>query len=174
MAEVDIATLQSGITRRQLHLNAATKVLARAAQKYATWAGMSSATTVVLGTLVAARTVADKYIQNEAAVAITFAAVGIIIAAVAGLEAAFKLRDKAAKLRSLAALSESTRRQIDTQWRKEVAGAAEEQRIQAAHRLLDLQDKTLTEVQTQAAEFGVNLPHEVDELVQWTDEPYAA
>ncbi len=99
---------------------------------------------------------------------------GVLIAAVAGLEAAFQFKTKAAKLRTLAAITESTRIKIDTKWRKEVAAEYDAEKIQAAHRILDMQDQTLTELQTQAAELGVNMPHEVEELLQWEEEPYAA
>jgi len=174
MADLSIRTLQNGITVRQDHLNAATKLLAQKAQKYSVWANCSSAITVVLGALVAARSVAERTF-SEAGVAITFAIFGVIIASTAGLEAAFKLKDRAAKLRSLANLSESTQREIDTKWRKEVASVdPSPARIKAAHRLLDLQDETITNVQKQAADVGVNLPLGVNELMEGGQQLYAA
>lgn len=175
MADLNIRTLQNGITVRQEHLNVTTKILAQTAQKYSVLADISSGTTVVLGTLVAARSVAEKSLSNQTAVAITFAIFGVIIAAAAGLEAAFKLKDRAARLRSLATLSESTRREIDTKWRKEVASVdPSPARIKAAHRLLDLQDETITRVQKQAADVGVNLPLGVSELMDGGQQLYAA
>lgn len=174
MSSPEFDTLQRGITRRQSHLNGAKRALARCAQKYAIFSNTSTVITVVLGALVATREVAIKTL-NATAVAVIFTGMGVFIAAVAGLDAAFQFKGKAAKLRSLAALAESTRIRIDTQWRKEVSAAASvPEKIQAAHRILDLQDSTLTELQTQAADLGINLPHEVEELMEWKDEPYAA
>lgn len=174
MSSSQFDTLQRGITRRQSHLNGAKKVLARTAQTYNFLSATSTTLTVVLGALVATREVADKTLANQMAVAVAFTAMGVLIAAVAGLEAAFQFKAKAAKLRTLAAVAESTKIKIDTQWRKEVNSAYDAEKIQAAHRILDLQDQTLTELQAQAAELGVNMPHELEELLQWEEEPYAA
>ncbi len=164
----EFETLQRGISTRQEHLQAARRVVSLGAERHGKLSGVATALTVVLGAVVASREVAETLSDGGSKlIPIGYAAIGVLIAAIAGLEAAFHLRDRAATLRLLATLAESTRRTVDTQWRKEVAAAYGEEKVQAAHRLLDLQDATLNDIQTQAAEAGVNLPFEVDELMAW-------
>ena len=98
-----------------------------------------------------------------------------MVATVAGLEAAFKFESKSAELKVLAATCQSTVRQVDSQWQKEIGTAYLDEQIEAARKLLDLQDTKLAEIQEKTARLGVNITLEIRELYRDSGiEPYAA
>jgi len=165
-------SLQKAIVRRQEELHKARAILAKRARKFSLVSGVITVLTVTLGALVATRDTALSLFANSRTLLVVFYSLsGVIIASVAGLEAAFRFRDKSAKLHLLAATTESLWRKIDTRWRKEVSSsnytAYSTEQIEAAQRLLDLQDETLEQTSRQAAELGVNLPFELGSSIEW-------
>ena len=89
------------------------------------------------------------------------------------VEAAFKNQAKAAELSILASPNASaTIWQIDSQLAKVRSNLAEEEvaKLQAARALLDRQDSTLADLQSRAAQKGINITFEVQSVL-WDDNP---
>ena len=157
--EDQMRMLQGSISARQEELHNVTDTLAAAAHRVGQRAIASRVALVFLGALVATRETANQIFGGDTlGVVVLFTLAGLVIAVIAGLEAAFKWENNAAELRTLAATCQSTLRQVDSQWQKQIGTApSDERRIDAARQLLDVQDSKLAEVQQQAARFGVNI-----------------
>ena len=157
--EDQMRMLQGSISARQEELHNVTDTLAAAAHRVGQRAIASRVALVFLGALVATRETATQIFGGDTiGVVVLFTFAGLVIAVIAGLEAAFKWENNAAELRTLAATCQSTLRQVDSQWQKQIGTAvSDESRIDAARQLLDVQDAKLAEVQQQAARFGVNI-----------------
>ena len=98
-----------------------------------------------------------------------------MVATLAGLEVAFKFESRSAELKVLAATCQSTIRQVDSQWQKEIGTAYLDEQTEAARKLLDLQDAKLAEIQEKTARLGVNITLEIRELYRDNGEqPYLA
>lgn len=164
--------LQDGITQRQHELHNIATILAQTAKRESNLAAIGRVVTIVFGALAATNGAATSLFgEKSITTIIVYTAVGLIIAAVGGLEAAFKFEGKSAELKLLAALCQSTIWQIDSDWQKTVGTTEGEEKILAARQLLDKQDKSLSDIQTRAAQLGVNIALEVREL--YLEEPPA-
>lgn len=164
--------LQHGIDERQTELHEVADTLAASAQQQRRWSAISKILVVVLGAIAATSGTAARVAgANSIFVAIFYAAIGLLIAAVGGIEAAFKFGDRGAELTVLAAACQSTLREIDSRWRKEISPINGPQRVQAEQDLLDIQDQKLSDVQEKAARLGVNITLKVRGL---EDSPHYA
>jgi hypothetical protein len=168
MSEYQMQAIQGSINDRQRELHNVTDILARRARQATIRSDVSRVVVILLGAVVATREAANQIAGAGNTVAIVvYALFGVLIAAVAGLQAAFKWETSAADLRLLAATCQSTVRFVDSQWQKDIGTASSSDpmgRLEAARKLIDLQDAKLTEVQAKAAEVGVNITLEVREL----------
>jgi hypothetical protein len=166
--------LQGSINDRQRELHSVTAILANIAARRARWGATSKVIVIALGALAATKSVADQLLGTTSHVALViYALIGLVIATVTGLEAAFKNEATAAELRILAAAGQSTVRQVDSNWQREIGGAAGQDRLEAALKLIELQDAKLGELQEKTARLGVNITLEVRQLIQ-SDQVYAA
>ena len=170
---MNLRTLQRGIQERQEELHRIATLLGQVARTEGRRAAFSKVATIVLGAFVATNAVATKlWGDNSLVITIVYTVTGLVIAAVSSLEAAFKLESRSGALRTLAARCQSTIWQIDSEWQKSVGWYeeksidfhVEEVRLQAARALLDKQDTTLGEVQTKAADLGINVTFVVRQL----------
>ena len=166
--------LQGSINDRQRELHGVTAILANVAARRARWATASKVVVIALGAFAATKGAADQLLGATSHIAmVTYTLVGLVIATVAGLEAAFKNEVTAAELRILAAAGQSTVRQVDSRWQRDIGGVAGQERVEAALKLIELQDAKLAELQEKTAKLGVNITLEVRQLVQ-SDQIYAA
>jgi hypothetical protein len=157
--------IQGSINDRQSELQRVTDILANKAAQLVRVTLVSKVILIFLGAVVATRETANQIISSESsAIIAVYALFGLVIAVVAGLEAAFKWETRSAELRILAAACWSTVRTVDTQWQREVGMKSGQQRIDAALGLLGVQDTKLSEVQSKAAELGVNVSLDIREL----------
>ena len=170
---MNIRSLQHGIQERQEELHRIAELLARSARVAGRRAASAKVIIIVLGAFVATNGVATNlWGEQSVAVIITYTLAGLFIAAISGLEAAFKVETRAAGLRALAAYCQTTIWQTDTEWRKSVGSpdlmsgdfVNEQARLNSARTLLDRQDQVLGEVQSKAAELGMNITFEVRQL----------
>jgi hypothetical protein len=114
--------------------------------------------TIILGAFSASQGVAlEVFGKSNMAISIGFASVGIAVAAIAGVEAAFRFEARAPELRMLAAKCQAARFHHNSEWANRIAIANPEEAIVAAKELLSIQDRTLGEVQLEAAKLGVNI-----------------
>jgi hypothetical protein len=174
MSDYQMHNIQGSINDRQKELHSVTDFLAAAAQQASLRAAAAKIIIVLLGAFVATREAANQLIGASNTITIvSYTLAGLLIAVVAGLEAAFKWESRAADLRTLAAICQSTVRLVDSQWQKDIGSAPIETQLDAARKLLDLQDTKLTEVQEKAAALGVNITLAVRELFRDRD-MYAA
>lgn len=169
-----IERLQEAINARQAELHAVADILTRAAQRKTHRSAMTKVAIVVLGAAAATNGAAVQIAGQATWVVLLYTCIGLAIATVGGLDAAFKVNERAVELTILAAVCQSTTRDIDTGWHREVGSAYGEQREVAAQHLIETQDARLTEVQDRAARLGVNIALEVREISGGTDGPYAA
>ena len=157
--------LQRGINERQSELHSVAKILATSAGQQRRWSAISKILIVVLGAVAATSGTAARVAGvNSIFVTVFYAAIGLLIATVGGIEAAFKFGDRGAELTVLAAACQSTLREVDSRWRKEVSPVTGFERVQAEQDLLDIQDQELSDVQTKAAKLGVNITLSVGKL----------
>jgi Protein of unknown function (DUF4231) len=162
---MDSDRLQRGINDRQKELHHAADILASSAQQLRRRSAISKVVLIVLGAVAATSgTAAQIAGENSSAVTIFYAAIGLVIAAVAGIEAAFKFGDRGAELTILAAVCQSTLREIDSDWQKDVGNASGIERTTAQQKLLDIQDQKLNDVQERAARLSVNIALKLREL----------
>ena len=166
--------LQGSINARQQELHNVTDILASAAERFGRGAVVAKGIVIVLGALVATRQAVDQVSgPGNSAVALTYALLGVAIAAAGGLEAAFRLERRSAELGALAATSQSTLREVDTQWETEIGIKPLGEQVTAAQRLLKRQDERLEQVQSKAAALGVNITLAVRQL-DAEERPYLA
>jgi hypothetical protein len=159
--------LQGSINERQDELHSVTTILANKAARRARWATASKVIVIALGAFEATKSAADQFLGEKSHLAmITYTLVGLMIATVAALEAAFKNEVTAAELTLLATAGQSTVRQVDSRWQREIGGVSGDGSVEAALSLIELQDAKLTELQEKAAKLGVNITLEVRKLVQ--------
>ncbi len=164
--------LQDGIAQRQRELHNIATILAQTAKGKSNLAAIGRVITIVFGALAATNGAATTLFgEKNVAAIVVYTLIGLTIAAIGGLEAAFKYESKSAELKLLAALCQSTIWQIDSDWQKTVGTAKGQAKVSAARQLLDKQDKSLNDIQTKAAQMGVNITLEVREL--YLDEPPA-
>lgn len=169
-----INELQGSINDRQRELHSVTTILANVAARRARWATASRVIVIALGAFAATKSAADQLLGAASHVSVvTYTLAGLVIATVTGLEAAFKNEVTAAELRVLAAAGQSTVRQVDSRWQRDIGGVAGQERVDAALKLIDLQDAKLAELQEKTSKLGVNITLEVRQLVR-SDEVYAA
>jgi hypothetical protein len=169
-----INELQGSINDRQRELHSVTAILADVAARRARWATASKVIVIALGAFAATKSAADQLLGTTSHIAVvTYTLAGLVIATVAGLEAAFKNEATAAELRILAAAGQSTVRQVDSLWQRDIGGVAGQERVEAALKLIELQDAKLAELQEKTARLGVNITLEVRQLVR-SEEVYAA
>ena len=157
--------LQRGISDRQRELHHAADIIASAAQRQRRLSALAKVIVIILGAF-AATSGAATQIAGEKSVPVTivYTVVGLVIAAVGGLEASFKFGDRAAELTVLAAVCQSTLRDVDSRWKKEVGPTHGEERACAQAGLLDVQDQRLSEIQERAARLNVNIALQLREL----------
>ncbi len=167
---MNVNRMVGGIEDRQDELHSIAELLGKAGSRYGRSSAFSRAITITLGAFVATNAVAMKlWGDGNATIIIIYTLTGLVIAAVSGLEAAFKVESRAAALRTLAAYCHTTIWQIDTEARKTVgfdyerkySSEEETNIITAAEALLDRQDQVIGEVQSKAAELGVDIIFEV-------------
>lgn len=169
-----IDELQGSINDRQRELHSVTAILANVAARRDRWATASKVIVIALGAFAATKSAADQLLGATSHISmVTYTLVGLVIATVAGLEAAFKNEATAAELRVLAAAGQATVRQVDTRWQHDIGGVDGQERVDAALKLIDLQDAKLAELQEKTAKLGVNITLEVRQLAR-SDEVYAA
>jgi hypothetical protein len=169
-----MSALQGSINDRQRELHSVTAILANSAARRSRWATASKVIVIALGAFAATKSAADQLLGAASPFAtVTYTLAGLVIATVAGLEAAFKNEARAAELTVLAAAGQSTVRQVDSAWQRDIGGVAGQERVEAALKLIELQDTKLAELQEKAAKLGVNITLEVRQLVQ-SDQIYAA
>lgn len=113
--------------------------------------------TIILGAFSASQAVAVRILGHDLITLVTFALVGIAISTLAGIDAAFKFETHAADLRTLAAKCQAARFQHNSEWANKIAIAEPEKAICAARNLLELQDRTVSEVQIEAAKLGISI-----------------
>lgn len=164
--------IQRAIVERQSELHNIAGILSEAAEKKIKVANWTKVLTILLGAFVATQAVAGKVLGEQSSmVAVVYALAGLFVAVLGGIEAAFKHDAKGAELAVLAARCQSAIWQIDSEWSKTVGTAEGEQQYQAARVLLDRQDASIADIQSRAAQAGVNITLEVRGL--WGDEPRA-
>ena len=169
-----INELQGSINDRQRELHSVTAILANVAARRARWGTASKVIVIALGAFAATKSAADQLLGATSHISlVTYTLAGLVIATVTGLEAAFKNEVTAAELRVLAAAGQSTVRQVDSRWQRDIGGVAGQERVEAALKLIDLQDAKLAELQEKTSRLGVNITLEVRQLVRG-DEVYAA
>jgi len=169
-----INELQGSINDRQHELHSVTAILANGAARRARWGTASKVIVIALGAFAATKSAADQLLGATSHVAtVTYTLAGLVIAVVAGLEAAFKNEATAAELRVLAAAGQSTVRQVGSLWQRDIGGVAGQERVEAALKLIELQDTKLAELQEKAAKLGVNITLEVRHLAP-SDQIYVA
>jgi hypothetical protein len=157
---------QRGINDRQKELHHAADILASSAQRQRRLSAISKVVIIILGAI-AATSGAATQIAGEKSVPVTifYTVIGLLIAAIGGIEAAFKFGERSADLTVLASVCQSTLREIDSRWKKEVGLATTEpQLITAQKELLDIQDQKLTDIQERAAKLNVNIALQLREL----------
>lgn len=160
-----VEVIQRGITERQRELHSIAEILAKGAKKKGRIAASTKVLTILLGAFITTQAVASQVFgDNSIGVVIVYALAGLLVAVVGGVEAAFKNETRAAELYVLAAQCQSIIWQIDSEWSKTVGTATGEAQFQAARSLLDRQDSSLAEIQSRAAQAGVNITYEVREL----------
>jgi hypothetical protein len=153
-----VEVIQRGIEERQRELHNIAEILALAASRKGRLGALAKVTTIALGALIATQAVAVQILgDNSVGVIVAYSFAGLLVATIGGLEAAFRNEARAAELYVLAAQCQSTIWQIDSEWSKSVGTATGEAQFQAARALLDRQDSTLTEIQSRAAQAGVNI-----------------
>jgi hypothetical protein len=165
-AAMDGDRLQRGINDRQKELHHAADILASSAQGLRRSSAISKVVIIILGAI-AATSGAATQIAGEKSVPVTvfYTVVGLLIATVGGIEAAFKFGDRGAELTALAAACQSTLREIDSRWKKEVGSTYDPTtRTEAQKTLLDIQDQKLNEIQERAARLNVNIALKLREL----------
>ena len=163
---VDGDRLQRGIEDRQKELHHAADIIASSAQRLRRASALSKVVIIILGAI-AATSGAATQIAGEKSVSVTiiYTAVGLLIATVGGIEAAFKFGDRGAELTTLAATCQSTLREIDSRWKKEVGSTVDPTAQEEAKKaLLDTQDQKLNEIQENAAKLNVNITLKLREL----------
>jgi hypothetical protein len=163
---VDSDRLQRGINDRQKELHHAADIIASSAQRLRRASAISKVVIIILGAI-AATSGAATQIAGEKSVPVTiiYTAVGLLIATVGGIEAAFKLGDRGTELTALAATCQSTLREIDSRWNKEVGSTVDPTaQDEAKKALLDTQDQKLNEIQERAAKLNVNIALKLREL----------
>jgi hypothetical protein len=169
-----IKRLQEAINARQSELHAVAEILTRAAERNARRSAVGKVLVVVLGAAAATNGAAVQVAGQAAWVILLYTLIGLAIATVGGLDAAFKVNERAVELTVLAATCQSTTRDIDSRWHREVGSSYGDERGEAAQQLIEVQDAKLTEVQDRAARLGVNIALEVREIWGETDGPYLA
>ena len=116
-----------------------TAILASVAARRARWATVSKVIVIALGAFAATKSAADQLLGTASHVTmVTYTLVGLVIETVAGLAAAFKNETTAAELRILAAAGQSTVRQVDSRWQRDIGGVAGQERVEAALKLIEL------------------------------------
>jgi hypothetical protein len=174
MDEYRLRMIQGSISERQQELHKAADILARAAKQVGKRSAFAKVVLITLGAFSATKGAADQIMGGTSKLNIvSYTIAGLLVAAIAGLEAAFKFESRSTELKLLAASCQSTIRQIDSQWQKEIGTVSAEEKLAAARKLLDVQDMKLGDIQEKAARIGVNITLEIREL--YTEgTPYAA
>lgn len=158
--------IQEGLNDRQKELQEVKGIVARKAQKLSTYSSISKVVIVILGALAATKGTADQILEASGDLtSIIYASIGVFVAAIAGLEAAFKFESRAEKLRALATDCQSSLREADSIWYKQVEGSPLEKQLDAAKAIMELQDARLIEIQEKASSLGVNIPLKLRELL---------
>jgi hypothetical protein len=176
MSEQHMDMLQGSITQRQYELHKIADILARAAHKESKHASIAKVLLIFLGAFTATKGASDQIFSAANILNIMiYTIAGLLVATIAGLEAAFKFESRSAELKVLAATCQSIIRQVDSQWQKEIGTAYLGEQIEAARKLIDLQDAKLAEIQEKTARLGVNITLEIRELYRDSGEkPYLA
>ena len=176
MGEQHMEMLQGSITQRQYELHKIADILAKVAHKESKRAATSKVLLIFLGAFTATKGASDQVFGAANSInVIIYTIAGLLVATIAGLEVAFKFESRSAELKVLAATCQSTIRQVDSQWQKEIGTAYLDEQTEAARKLLDLQDAKLAEIQEKTARLGVNITLEIRELYRDNGEqPYLA
>jgi hypothetical protein len=118
-----------------------------------------------LGALTATRGVADKLAEPDSLWVIgLYTFVGLLIATLGGIEAAFGFQRKASELRILSAECKSYLLEIDCQIPLVEAPNTIDAQVEAANKLIQLQNEKLTDIQVRAAKSDVNITRKVRKL----------
>jgi hypothetical protein len=166
-----LAMLQRGISERQRELQHTADILAKRAEEYGRISTVGKISLVVLGALTASKAAADQLIGSSSAGSIVFyALVGVLTAMIAGLEAALRFDRRSTELTILAAECQAFIRKVDSEWYKRIGAAREDERVEGATALLDLQDEKLAEIQEKASKAGLNITFSVRSLDRMGEE----
>jgi hypothetical protein len=165
VSEAFLKELKAEIDDRQKDLNDTLLTLEKDAARDSGRAKNIRVSIIFLGAFAATKAVADQVVSKDYAsvVTISYSLVGLLIATLAGIEAAFGFQKRAADLRILAAECNSCNLDIDCKIPQD-PDAPIADRIIAARELLDLQNKTLKEIQGKAAGIGVNITRKIRKL----------
>jgi hypothetical protein len=167
--------LNDRIVVRHDELARAVTILSKGSDKLERRGRKLRVATIVLGAFSASQGVAVAAFGGPTILAsVVFATVGIAVAAIAGVEAAFKFESRASELRMLAAKCQAARFQHNSEWSYRIAIAEPGEAIDAARDLLAVQDRTLAEVQLDAAKLGLNIAlrdsrSSLSEIALWED-----
>ena len=174
MCEYQVRMIQGSISERQQELHKAADILAKAAREVGKRSAITKVILISLGAFSATKGATDQIIgaSNKLNI-IIYTVAGLLVATIAGLEAAFKFESRSTELKLLAASCQSTIRQVDSQWQKEIGTVSADEKLAAARRLLDVQDTKLGDIQEKAARIGVSITLEIRELYA-EDTPYMA
>jgi hypothetical protein len=128
------------------------------ARRRAQLASLGKVLVILLGAFVATKEVANQVLGGASAVnTVIYAVAGLMIAAVTGLEAAFKWENTASELRHLVAMSWSTARKAASDVTGISAKASDDEKLFTLRKILENIDITLADVQTKAANLGVDM-----------------
>lgn len=150
--------LNDRIVARHEELARAVSTLSRGSAELERRGRKLRVTTIILGAFSASQGVTVAVFGASTFLASLFFAVsGIAVATIAGIEAAYKFESRASELRILAAKCQAARFQHNSEWAYRIAIAEPDDAIDAARDLLAVQDRTLAEVQLEAAKLGLNI-----------------
>jgi hypothetical protein len=161
--------LSQRINERQDELDRVLTVLESRANKESDWGKVLKVLIIVLGAIAATRDVAEKLYPDHqhpragTAIAISYTFLALLITVIAGITTAFRFESRAADLKLLAAECNSLRREIDGRLPNVDRGSTDDQ-LKEAREIIELQDKTLTEMEGKAARLYLNIVRRVKKL----------
>ncbi len=142
-------------------LREASNLLAKSAVRLTRISMIAKVTIIVLGAVAATNGTAVSLLGEEnSGVVLAYTLVGLIITAVSGLDAAFRFESRASGRRLLAGEVYAKNTELLARWTQRSAPVAEGEEQETARALLTDQVAYIAEVQSRAAELGVNLQWE--------------
>lgn len=158
MSAALLEELKTEIDERQQELNATLLSLEKIASRQYNWAKFIRIAIIFLGAFAATKAAADQLLAggNPVYGTILYSFIGLLIATLGGVEASFWFQKKATDLRTLAADCNSRILDIDCKIPQDAESQVED-RLESVWEILELQNKSLKEIQSRAAEIGVNI-----------------